>query len=550
MQRNRIENKDVSLPERRMDSLARVLDFRGKCVAVSIVDGKLYVASNEIDRTRGIESKKDIKKIIEYFQKCANKSEITSEYREETFLLINSKDRFGSVKRGMYIPDGLSQIVVKQILSGDYSSTEELRRKHGAVYDYVLGEITWIYRQFLKLEQSIREEELTLEQMAALRSEPVVLETETIEGVHAEVKILGHLVSSIATMAPVGTQEASKNIYIGISKLCCLGCRTMIESANELLDCEASRDKPYAEQLKDKPLMKIKTRGQHDLDFDNWECPSTFRAGYDYSATKSVRARSKKAVQETLEFAIGALSKERFDQLKVNTKLTNVRQESEASISDPDDSSKAIAEKLRTLKQHLVLLESMASHNMEDVIKATAVAIKLHQMSVFIEFYDVIPKTKNVQQMQQKFTDILQSFNRENPGQEVTPEFILIVLKNQELVGKKMSVYFESLKMKSGVKRDRTTLAESSERLDHPSGEESLRAGLFMSGGPYHAHHHGDDKGEVSHSDVQPKTSPAPPMNIPLILTSTPPDTDELAVPIEEGTARKKRGALPMSGKK
>lgn len=79
--------------------------------------------------------------------------------------------------------------------------------------------------------------------------------------VHAEVQMLSHILSTYAKRFKEKSEKEPVPIYIGISKLCCLNCRSMVEAANEIFK-------------KENLPVTIFIRGRHDLDFgDNWVCP-------------------------------------------------------------------------------------------------------------------------------------------------------------------------------------------------------------------------------------------------------------------------------------
>ncbi|AIF80996.1 hypothetical protein I862_02165 [endosymbiont of Acanthamoeba sp. UWC8] len=92
------------------------------------------------------------------------------------------------------------------------------------------------------------------------------------KAVHAEMRILSFLLATTSlTNLP--------DIYIGITKLCCHNCRLVLESVNKVLDRDF-----------------ILNRGQHDLEFKNWEPPFFLKDNFkkhcfkdNYSLVKKIQ---------------------------------------------------------------------------------------------------------------------------------------------------------------------------------------------------------------------------------------------------------------------
>jgi len=76
--------------ERRLDSLARLLSGKSECVAVLVIDQKLYIAANEFksNTTERHETLRLIKEVTAYFKDCATQESIPAARHREVFIHI------------------------------------------------------------------------------------------------------------------------------------------------------------------------------------------------------------------------------------------------------------------------------------------------------------------------------------------------------------------------------------------------------------------------------------------------------------------------------
>jgi hypothetical protein len=281
-ERKPIDNTPLLLPEeRRMDSLAILLAAESICVATAVIGEKVYIAANELHATshqnkiRGA-----IDNIYNYFKDLTNAYFKTSEYppsRQRTFLKISSFTRLQEhIKPSLFIRKGLPEKVAAEVLR----HATDRRKLHTAMkeakseaeaFGILYGYSTFLYHHFKKFEDSIMgihehslerikvEHTLTENQLAALHQDPVVLAEQPCGGVHAEMQILDYILKHLeeiideVPLAWKGTSHKME-IYIGISKLCCLNCHTVLEIANEVF-------------REENIPIKLGFRGTHDRSF-------------------------------------------------------------------------------------------------------------------------------------------------------------------------------------------------------------------------------------------------------------------------------------------
>jgi hypothetical protein len=477
MLRGRDQN-EVTLQDRRMDSLARILDNNGSCVAVSILGEKFVIASNAIAQGQGGNQPSEIIDIFNFFKKTAEKTAVVADFND-AFRLSCSKARFGKVNTVLpNITDELCTIVIEQILRGDYSAVnQDLNKIYGSTYPFVLAELLKVHQDFLKLKASIEKEELTKEQMSAFSLNPVILRPEVPKKyddptrvVHAEVKILEHVVKEVRGGRLVKSKKGDAELYFGISKLCCLGCRTMIEAANGVFQEE--KRAIGAE-------IFIKTRGRHDLDFDGWTCPMTFNSGYYNRSDKSREVKLKRAKStgepsddpESIEYKIGKKSKEMFEKAEIQPKPRGISQTATKSDSESEDASREISDWSKKLGEKLAFLEKMKAYNVERAIEAIHLSLELYNSESFQAWYEGMPSGGGIGDMTQKFAQILSAMNQARNAQnksDISAEEFIEILKNEELVSRKVFSAFTQF-----------TLQQQSEKTVVRTGRDDRAASDF-----------------------------------------------------------------------
>jgi|GEM_PF-6015491 hypothetical protein len=236
-----------NLPEyRRLDSLARLLESVTNCVAVSVFNGELVIATNKIVTGKGGEEAKQrnetlqklILDVIKYFSDIARSKDLTEDDRKKVFHKICNSERFiALIKGSKWSIDGDDvYIIVEQILKGTQYTFEYALREFGRDPSAAAIILTCmdLYNDFTKLESSIRKavkgdfSEFTEGQLKAFTVTQGlnILQTEESR-YHAEMQIVFHILTKEKT------RPAICNYYIGISKPCCLNCHAMLNVLNQ-----------------------------------------------------------------------------------------------------------------------------------------------------------------------------------------------------------------------------------------------------------------------------------------------------------------------------
>lgn len=340
-QRSRIDHtQELEPPERRLDELARLFAAESICVAVAVIDGKLYATANGLykkSRSSGADHiSSSIKSVGEYFRNLAIRQPQDHQDRERAFLTTCSSKRLTFVaKQAFSIPNDLTKDAAKAVLNykgnGDkLHSIIASKGRNAGIFGFAYGEYTKLRKAFTRLEESIKsrgkrskpltqtqsssppeEETLTPEQLVAISVEVITLNDEPQDGVHAEVQMLSYIIRSLVPKylnkadnkkRKIDEEELSV-IYIGISKLCCLNCEKMLTSANNIfeerqiplrLDFRGTHGLNFLKKPVKDPGKKAKKRkgkkenketeiAQIEIDLesrDRWVCPELFSLGY------------------------------------------------------------------------------------------------------------------------------------------------------------------------------------------------------------------------------------------------------------------------------
>lgn len=449
--RERVDHtENLEPPERRWDALARMLSSESICIAISIVNKTIYIAANELhNKSQSNKINKSIKTIMNYFHKLANGEEFCLKERESVFKEICTLERLKRLTRQgeIFIPNSLPQEIAESVLKHDQQ--EERPSVYKFMYDQgrnaaaaglAYGEWTKIYRDFSKLESSIKakvqgyaeqyedEDLLTQDQLVALKSPYIILKNEISPGgVHAEVQILSCIIDLIQNEKITVGKESPQTFYIGISKLCCLHCRTMIEATNIVL------------VKKNIPII-LETRGHHDLDFgDKWICPKIFANGYDMDHVNNL---------DPLIDHVGYLAKIQIEELIKEKKPRGISMEANQSASDTDSMGDAARiEILNALKRHLNFVTELDQeiNTKKTIIDILLIAIDLHNLDSFISLWKEDPAHETKQDVINSMFAAVSAEFKSKTNHTITSEELLKILKDSSFVGKDISKYFKNM---------------------------------------------------------------------------------------------------------
>jgi hypothetical protein len=392
---------EYSASLRRLDTLARLLASHSQCVAVAISNDTLYITANELFKgSRDNNNKVFIGSVIEHYRKLANAETISPDERNEIFKSICSKQRFGKAS----VPETISTGILNALLVNQVPNLTDFLN----LYDINAGAagLTWgifirLYRDFIKFEKSVKKEiggeesfpkdiSILNALLLSLKNKKTqILTEEPKSGVHAEVQMLSFLVKAIES----GNIPTDGSIYIGISKLCCMNCRVMLDTANEV--------------FKEKNIkVVLEFRGKHDLDFGKWLPPATFQAGFE---------QKKGQNEKSIEYQIGFRSKLKIDTLINKSKPSGVSMEASQSGSDTDIFEAELNEnRKQELKRQFAFLNSIykihGNIELKEALNVISVGLQIQDFAKFVTLQKHPPKIMDVENLLTSFLMIWKEF--------------------------------------------------------------------------------------------------------------------------------------------
>lgn len=472
-------SSDRDAYQRRMDTFARLLEGRQTCVSIVLVNDTFYITANDFfkgtqERNKGYQF---ILRVTRYFSELAN-NEKSEEERTGIFKhlceehaksigkdsLINSKD---VIKKVIEL---LSQ---QKTLSKDEISAQFRGTKSVALF--WVEEFEKLYRDFKKLENSIikkREEKgsendaqgsneinLTQVQFDAIKNNKFKILNQEPSGVpagkeneskskstnlkiHAEVQLLSFLIGEIK-----GGKIAPQEFYFGISKLCCLNCRIMIESANAVFSAD--------DQYKG---FEIITRGRHDIQFANWELPNRFKDALNGGEN------------ETLENKIAKLAKEAGLILENENKPKDIVMQASPSSSDGSFSEyeEDVIEREPSLLERYNILQIYNEPSKRRTLDAI---IKIHETDIFNNMLN--PDTRRQLKLEKFIQDMMQELGKLSIS--ITREDLENFLNDSTLAGKEISKYFKEIKAQSATEDTKIKAGEKRKSFLFSRFSESKR---------------------------------------------------------------------------
>jgi len=274
----------------KLDNLARVLEGSSACTAVCYVDGEILVINNELAKSTKIDANLLlIRELIEYLQSKYNNKNIRSDEDSEEESKKRRKEIFQKIclqrirgERGSISYKGREDLkriniianqslrshhewkdrtprIVADDLGLDIDKDLSLVRQATNCYS-ILGRTA---HDFKRIEKEFNEnKELS-------KAELNLIQDDEQQGVHAELRIINHLLKN-------NLEEKSKkreDVYIGISKLCCLQCKCVIVAVNETLE-EIRKESGTSSSSSLINYGDASSRDTHGMIFEkNWICP-------------------------------------------------------------------------------------------------------------------------------------------------------------------------------------------------------------------------------------------------------------------------------------
>jgi hypothetical protein len=454
-----------SKDQHRLDELAWLIEDGSMCSSISVIDNKFYIAANEF--STGTEERNKNKqldficKIMGYFRDIStqNLDEITVARKRDELIQLICRSQIGVATFGrMNIPEKILEDVIKSsvLLSKKLPETDNVTKDESSSH-LAMGFGLDTYRRIRKIENAIdraRKNDFTAiteEQLKAFQSfkhsknkDSDILFYQPSGGstgmrVHAEM----HILNQIVNMVEGGEIYGQKEIYVGISKRCCLNCHHMIEAANEILQ---------------EHNVVIKVEGSHDIDYStNWMPPRDFSSGIN---SINDRAAKKQKAEETLGYRIGKNYALRIAQAKESADIA-MRHDR----SDSEHSLNAI-EKIQLYRTHLeedLKAFKRRGNSDSETAKMLELGISLCETDPFKDLFEVL-QTEDKKPVIRSFLAMLSEINQKmNPGREISTEELLKFLKDPDLSNREISQYFNDISLEDLTLRTKTSLKTGGE---------------------------------------------------------------------------------------
>ena len=306
----------IEKSERRLDTLAEILECDSMCVAVACVEGEFVIAANEFHpgthKTEGHYNL--IVEIMDYFKDIATTGQEPEDTKKNDLLQKIYLRRFAHKDFSKFRPkkdinsgeDNELELIVNSItiqkLAQNFDGKKENFGNNQTIClkaSLAHQEMTKIYDDLRKLEKAIikkknypdsLEHSITTAQFNAVKNfnannslllqekskneqrkqkanqareleikkEETAKKEDPLYSTHAEMQLLSYIIDKMQRL------EESKSIYLGISKKCCPDCACMLRAANTFL----------AEESKQ---LSIKYGQSHEGDFGkSWFFPDSF----------------------------------------------------------------------------------------------------------------------------------------------------------------------------------------------------------------------------------------------------------------------------------
>lgn len=263
------ENKDVEWEKRRFDSLSRLIMLNSNCSATCFEGKKILVSFNEVyngsyndkNKTKiAAEKVNHAQQVLSYLQdyaKAAQSEEKIAQFksseetkgsvkeRRATILLTAASYYYKKITSSSHPPGYLEFLYEKLEKAGGDKKLVSLSSYSNDVDDIMLQAIARARKDLMKLEDALTPQNLKqsinaektfkAEIIEAFKTfdikQSLVLAGEDSDKVHAEMRIIQYIIEYLKKHPK---EITSKNLYIGLSKLCCISCDLVINHDNKL----------------------------------------------------------------------------------------------------------------------------------------------------------------------------------------------------------------------------------------------------------------------------------------------------------------------------
>lgn len=450
----------ITKNQQRLDQLAWLIEDGSMCTSISVIGGNFYISANEFsDKSRTGDTERallvHIRLVMEYFRDIAAKDMREDEKerkRDELMRLICASQINVSSFGRMSVPEKtLKDTVSSQILFErklpDTKLNEESRESVNR--HLAMGFGLEIYRRVRKIENAIAKanggdfSEISKEQLNAFKTfshnegdhtKSNILFKEPTNGVHAEMQILSQIIIMIEAK-----EKLPKEIYIAISKRCCLDCHVMLEAANEIL---REKEIPVA----------IKYEGSHDASFsDNWISPIIFNEGKKSGDPKLRSSKQLKTEEKRLSYYIGERYSEKKPDYLPSAGPYNQRHPSSGSEYSLDGQ-----EKFSTYQSQLIGDLQAFQRRGQSGTRTEAMlslGIQLCEIKAFSDLFTVkLTDDSTSSESKRRFYTIIAEMEYTNSGSpqelpESQKRFILEFLNDKNFSNQEISEFFASVKL-------------------------------------------------------------------------------------------------------
>jgi hypothetical protein len=252
--------------QRRLDSLARLLERGFTCAAVCSIDGKLFVATNHLVAGSGSVTKQKITDVVSAAQKEGDIDDSDRDLFEDLVWdnvkassqgkLVFNESETKALAREFLSKEGLKEwedMTIRQ-LKEVYKTPA---RTSDAVFIGSIAERLAV--DFFKVKKEFSDNDQN--KLLHKGLQVIVLPAEK-DGVHAEMTILDKLIE-------INDENAfTTPVYIGISKKCCDRCTDVIEAVNDVLttsflEIDDSKEEAIENDEIDVEVEMIQVSGSH-----------------------------------------------------------------------------------------------------------------------------------------------------------------------------------------------------------------------------------------------------------------------------------------------
>lgn len=451
------DDQTTKLPptKRRMDELAWVLENTSMCAAVSVINSRFYIATNEFfshtEKRKDNQQLNIVCEIMEYFKNVAINANFNSTLRQQKRdelmrTIIQNQLRVASFGR-ITIPDNMvNAIVCSDVLAGeklpdisyDRGLREYIEKRKGQAHQ-ALGYGIEIYKRFKKIEKAIEKannkdfSKISESQLNAFKtfahndldrqySNILFLEKDEDKSVHAEAQILDQIVDFIDQKIAL-----PKEIYIGISKRCCKNCHCLLEAANEVLEQEGG--------------YVITFEGAHDAEFTaKWGRPPMLQHADLASRSKTRQQTKDRAATKALSLK-EKINKRYFEKLSETEQLSQGSYDQRHTPSSSEATSEIKDRYRENLEEDLKVLlrRGLGSSPQADLLK---LGIRLCSLNEFTDFFDETLMSTQHLDKEVIINNILIAYNQKNTDKVISKETLLQFLNNPDFCPETICNYF------------------------------------------------------------------------------------------------------------